>query len=316
MGHKYHPDVLKELLGSLRDIAERGQPASPDELFLQTRHPRVHQSRWISVERMQDQYADTQVTAKRSEDTWQIEASNVAALRLAPTSGTKVVIGSSAFDIRPGQSLLLAPGSKGSWHELKELNKHQKRPGLSGPIDDAFFDPFLIVLPSGNSSNQKLAQWVECESVYQISRWKSLMRGWKSLMRGSPRVKRDTEVTAEDVQRYHLVLWGDPESNSMIAKVLEHPTVPFTWSKKQIELRGKQWSAEETVPCLIMPNSLNPDRYVVLNSGLTFRDAHDRTNSLQNPQLPDWALLSLDGKRTSSAALPVLSAGFFDNDWR
>ena len=44
---------------------------------------------------------------------------------------------------------------------------------------------------------------------------------------------------------------------------------------------------------MIYPNPLNSNRYVVLNSGMTFREGHDRTNSLQNPKLPDWAVVDL-----------------------
>lgn len=55
---------------------------------------------------------------------------------------------------------------------------------------------------------------------------------------------------------------------------------------------------------------------LILNSGLTFRESHDRTNSLQNPKLPDWALLDITAQ-PPNAETPgkVIAADFFGNAW-
>jgi hypothetical protein len=45
------------------------------------------------------------------------------------------------------------------------------------------------------------------------------------------------------------------------------------------------------VPQMIYPSPFGAGRYVLLNSGTTFREAHDTTNSMQNPKLPDWAVV-------------------------
>jgi hypothetical protein len=67
---------------------------------------------------------------------------------------------------------------------------------------------------------------------------------------------------------------------------------------------------------LIFPNPLNPNRYVVLNSGLTFREGHDKTNSQQNPKLPDWAVIGLDRDPDALAPGRIAAAGFFDEAWK
>jgi hypothetical protein len=63
---------------------------------------------------------------------------------------------------------------------------------------------------------------------------------------------------------------------------------------------------------LIFPNPLNPNRYVVLNTGHTFtlRDLH-RSNAYQTPKLGDWAVL-----KPGTVGNEVLAAGFFDEGWR
>jgi hypothetical protein len=69
------------------------------------------------------------------------------------------------------------------------------------------------------------------------------------------------------------------------------------------------------VPLMIYPNPLWPGRYLVLNSGPTFREAHDRTNSLQNPKLPDWAMVDITTPPDGVKPGKVVAAEFFDEGW-
>ncbi len=55
---------------------------------------------------------------------------------------------------------------------------------------------------------------------------------------------------------------------------------------------------------------------MVLNSGLTFREAHDKTNSQQNPKLPDWAVVDVRTPPGDSAPGAISAAGFFDERWQ
>jgi dienelactone hydrolase len=313
MGHKYHPDVLKDLLSRLEKIAEAGKPESPSELFLQTRHWRFAQRQWIGVDGFQEPYADTRVDARREGDqNWQLVTKNVSRLVLTPPAGAKLTVDGTpvaATGSSGDQPLHLARGAQGQWQTVQAFPKIRKHPGLSGPIDDAFTSPFLIVTPTGKSSNPAVEKWVQCELAHAVSRWKALMRG-------APRVCRDQDVTAEDVQKYHLILWGTPESNSWIAKVLKQPAAPVAWSPKGVSVGSQRWDADAHVPVLIMPNPEAPERYVVINSGLTFREAHDRTNSLQNPQLPDWAVISLDEPPSAERPGRIAAAGFFNDQWQ
>ena len=51
---------------------------------------------------------------------------------------------------------------------------------------------------------------------------------------------------------------------------------------------GKErYPAATHAPILIYPNPLNPKKYVVLNSGFTFREFDYLNNARQIPKLPD-----------------------------
>ena len=52
--------------------------------------------------------------------------------------------------------------------------------------------------------------------------------------------------------------------------------------------------AADHAPIFIYPNPANPSRYIVVNSGFTFRMGARTSNSLQTPKLPDWAVIDLN----------------------
>src|SRR5262249_44148112 len=89
----------------------------------------------------------------------------------------------------------------------------RKRHGLQGPIDDAFMDSFLMVRPTGPAFNDKVGRWAEAEM-------KHAMDHWRRQFRGVARVKDDKDVTEADIAGNNLVLWGDPSSNALMAKVV------------------------------------------------------------------------------------------------
>jgi hypothetical protein len=148
--------------------------------------------------------------------------------------------------------------------------------------------------------------WVKAESRHFIQRWRSLMRG-------DPIVKKASELTEKD--RGIRCVWGDPQSNSYLAARLAK--LPLNWSKDRLEFGGQTYDAKKHVPVMSYGwRSENATETLVLNSGLTFREAHDRTNSLQNPKLPDWAILDITTPPNAEAAGEVVAADFFDEHWQ
>ncbi|HUP77432.1 MAG TPA: hypothetical protein VM260_02650, partial [Pirellula sp.] len=112
--------------------------------------------------------------------------------------------------------------------------------------------------------------------------------------------------------------WGTPDTNSFLRKVLASKSVGdvVTWNEKFLRVGNQEGPVGSCIPVLCYPNPMSPNRYVVLNSGLTFREAHDKTNSLQNPKLPDWAILDITQPPSFDSAGKVLAADFFDSQWK
>ncbi len=77
----------------------------------------------------------------------------------------------------------------------------------------------------------------------------------------------------------------------------------------------RTFDAAHHAPILIYPNPLNPKKYVVLNSGFTFREYDYLNNARQIPKLPDWAIMDITKPRTSRHAAGIADAGFFGEEW-
>lgn len=77
----------------------------------------------------------------------------------------------------------------------------------------------------------------------------------------------------------------------------------------------RRFPAEHHAPALIFPNPLNPARYIVLNSGFTFREYDYLNNARQVAKLPDWAIIDLRTPPGSRFAGKIADAGFFDESW-
>ena len=70
-----------------------------------------------------------------------------------------------------------------------------------------------------------------------------------------------------------------------------------------------------TCSILICPNPLNPQRYVVLNSGFTYREYDYLNNARQVPKLPDWAIVDAATPPNSRFPGKIVDADFFDEKW-
>jgi hypothetical protein len=93
------------------------------------------------------------------------------------------------------------------------------------------------------------------------------------------------------------------------------PSLPIRWETNRIVVGNRTFAADTHAPILIFPNPLNPSRYVVLNSGFTFRDYDYLNNARQTPKLPDWAIIDLRQAPDSRTPGGIAAAGFFGERW-
>jgi hypothetical protein len=112
----------------------------------------------------------------------------------------------------------------------------------------------------------------------------------------------------------NLILFGDPRSNSAIGSLLSR--LPIQWSDRELSVAGTVYASDRFMPLLIFPNPIYPSRYIVLNSGFTFREYAYLNNARQVPMLPDWAVVDVSSGVTSQLPGRIVDAGFFNEQWQ
>jgi predicted esterase len=315
MGHKYHPEVIQTVQAEIEAAVAKGREAMPKRVVLQTRTLGYSKLFWVRLLSQEKAWEDTRIEAELGEKGMlRVVTKNVGAFEVKPSFAVSgVVVDGAVFGPK---ERAFVKGDDGRWRvrtdeEMKEWTMWRKREGQSGPIEEPLKRSFVVVLPEGDSASVEVTKWVNAESQHFIKRWRGLMRG-------EVRVKKAAEVTAEDMVKHTLVLWGDAKSNPLVAKVLgagSTKKLPMTWDEKVLRLGEVEVDGATHVPVMVRPNPMEPRGTVILNSGLTFREAHDKTNSLQNPKLPDWAVLEVTGAPDAERAGRVVGAGFFGEGW-
>jgi dienelactone hydrolase len=315
MGHKVDPASAQILKAFHDEHAVHGAELTPKRLRFATYTLKYSQAAWLSIEQLQEHYRRASVEAELQGDQAVIlKAENVAVLGVERHVAPSIRLGEQEFALEGAVKGLLPfvyfQRVGDEWRQLdyeasralQENADHAKRRHLQGPIDDAFAGSFLCVRGTGKPWNPVVQSWAD-------DRLKRFADEWHRWMRGEVRIKNDTEVTDADLEDHHLVLFGDPGSNRLLARVLKD--LPLAWSESELSLAGR-FRAADHAPALIAPNPLNPHRYVVVNSGHTFGSREFAgTNALLFPHLGDYAVFHVDRDGGE-----VKGSGFFDERWK
>jgi dienelactone hydrolase len=326
--HEFPPAWQKKAQALYAKYADREREEYPARVRFVTYTLKYAACSWVEVLGLERHYrrALVEAEANQAEARFTVKTANVRVLHLnlwqggtrnpvdVDIDGQKLE-GVRPYRARSGNLLHLYLEKRGGkWSSVlperlltARLRRPEKTRNLQGPIDDAFTGPFLCVRGTGKPWHESTGRYAEAE----LARFRA---EWSKYLRGELPVKDDVEVTAEDLATRHLVLFGDPSSNSLIEQALEG--LPLRWTKKQITWDGKDYDASTHVPVLIYPSPLASGGYVVLNSGHTFH-APDfaRTNALLYPRLGDYAVLKLKGDKKDPLAAEVQTAGLFDEFW-
>ncbi len=295
-GHRFHPDSFKEFMAFHK------------------------QHEWLTVEEMDELYKPAVVQAKKdAEGTLRIKTRNVAVLQIARDVADEVEIdgirhrlATAADGLLPG--VFYVRGAK-SWNvlgydESRNFQKNldgNKRRDLQGPIDDAFMGPFICVRGTGVAWSKAQAAWAN----WTLDRFGREFDKW---LRGRIRIVDDQSVSDEMIANNNLILFGDPGSNAVMARVLAK--LPVEWTRKAIKVAGRTFLPDKHGLSLIYPNPLNPRRYVVINSGHTFHTKDFKaSNSWLFPRLGDIAVQEFRRREAGGYDETIAWAALFNSGW-
>lgn len=288
----------------LPQLIEHPIRRSPQEVKFYTNTLRYNRAYWVTIDRLVRHNADATVTAAYEDGKnmpWatgpsvSVATANIGALtlRLADSPAPKNTAVPLVVD---GQQVLAGPlpekvslvRADGKWQtgELPAAGR-AKRHGVQGPIGDAFNSRFLAVY---GTADRDLA----------IAELDAMRNPTGPLtIHGDFPMKAADRITRQEVETYNLILFGTPETNSVLRRMA--PSLPA-------ELMGA--GGGEGSPVFIYPNPENASRYIVVwTAKVLSASVKGLTSGFVMPVnlLPDW-LRVRDGE--------ILSAGHFDGDWR
>ncbi len=304
------------------DLAEIVRDPRPREVRLVTGDYRAARQHWVTVTRIERYPELARVRAVAEDGTLRADTDNVTQLsfdlRDAPVgpSGT-ITVSLDGTEVYSGPRLHLghvvsfARDAEGAWHLgfLPAADGLEKVPGLAGPLTDAYHDEIVHVYGTQNpDAEQTLRRTAERGA-----------RGWPlGLWNLEQRVVRDTDVTPAMMRGAHLALYGAAGDNAVLDRIMA--SLPIRAESDAIVMaNGRRFSGRRVGARFIYPNPEQPDRYVLVHTGVNAA-AVSQTRNLPD-FLPDYVVY--DQRSTGSRPRLIarsnrqpLAAGYFDASWQ
>jgi predicted esterase len=317
--HQMPKEWQEKAEAEYRKYADKPRDRDRNRVRFVTYTPRYYECDWLVIFALDESYRKAVVDATRAGRTVTVKTSNARWIFVEKEPMAKgpvrvviddQVVETSRKDDPRGMWLEKRDGVWEENHRQNVVNRFREKPEkwafMSGPIDDAFRNRFVVVGPSSEG--------------WEAASMKQFAHVWDKYFRGTLPTVRPEEYKPEKSyipEKFgHLILFGTPDTNPLIAKVV--PLLPITWTKEKLVVNGVEYDPKTHVPVLIYPNPLDENKtYVVLNSGHTFKEADLKgTNALLYPRLGDWAVIKPTPTEKDPAAYEVVAAGLFDENWQ
>lgn len=298
-------DEIEKILGTYRRVS------SPKEVTLTATELRHNHSYGVRIDSFERYYKPASMKAHIEGDIVEIASSNVRSFTLSLTSGQ---VGTSGF-VRVKQNGRIVFEGKPS-AELRIGPKVasagiQKQHGLSGPLSDIFYEPFMVVY--GTYGDDKLEIEAGCKQAESIR-----TEGLRGVRFYSVPVKSERDLTPAEVESFHLLLVGTPKSSLLLDRIQRH--LPVRIEGEAVFAGDRRFTGEDIGFRLIYPNPLNRRRYVAVCAAASYRGLEGLA-SIPSPNYgwtervmePDVLITDY---RIRSYYPRYLAALTFNNDWQ
>jgi predicted esterase len=279
-----------------RWMAQQRRVQSPRRVSYRTRTLRHGRAYWLTIESMVDPsvpaFVDVFVPPGQAQVL--VHAENVG--RLVVDVPSELLGGTDQPRFLADGPQTAATRTDAGWVlELSDAPPADliKRPGLSGPIQDALLDAFVV----------SVATPADAESARAWSDAAAQGLAWTSqLVTSAIKLMPATEVTPELMSRAHLICFGDPSNHPLLARVADR--LPLLADSGRLFLDGEPLSSSLAAFVMVHPNPLAPERYLVVCSGRPAAVGRLAAMALSPPSLNPEPLEDLILLRNDGALLP------------
>ncbi len=301
-------------------LAERRRDPSPTAVTVATGDYRAARQHWLEVTRTVNYPALAEARATVEGHTVEVTTDGVRAfaldLRTLPETGERLVVrvdGHEAYSGPRGifgQRVHFVVDARGARPGFpRDPADHPvKRPGLSGPINDALHEPLVHVYGTLNEADTEALREAAERGARGWPLW-----GWDI----SQRVVADRDLDEETMRTHHVVLYATPGSHRVLERIAAQ--LPIRIDENGIAIGERRYDGGDVGTRFIYPNPLAPDRYVIVQAA---PDAGTVKQGNRIPEfLPDYIVY--DGRtvgraqgRVAGHRNPARVLGFFDDDWQ
>ena len=185
-------------------------------------------------------------------------------------------------------------------------------------------EPLMIVYGTGawEERNEALKQAAEWASLSSMGAWgpSQPLRDGQPVYHmpyGKHALKADRDVTDEDIQKYNLILLGDPRHNVLISRIQKQLPVRIAGTRV-VSSDGQHWPFKNAILGLFHYNPLAPQRLIFWVAADQTEDYRESTGSPLETVMdmhsgttaaPDFLLLA-------ESQTELLAARRFDSRWR
>lgn len=293
---------------------------TPKTVVFSTSIPRFQRGYWLKIERFIDHTRWARVWAEVQDRTsLLIRTTNVRELQvtlpsehLAHRRQVKLRIDRSDLTISPARNRGPRRGAlilEGETWRLREAKDQKvlsgwKRPGMSGPIKDIYYEPIMVVYGTGNGQGKRLRE---------VAR--GLSRHRRRVHIEYP-VLPDTRFRPSMAKRASVILVGNELTNSVLARL--GGQLPIRVKHEEVIVGTQHYFGRAVGTTYIYPNPEAPYRYllVVGVSGESSIQIFEKLPSY----LPDFVVFdeqmaTQKKTRVAGADRQYLDGGYFTEGW-
>lgn len=284
---------------------------APRHVRIRTPELRHAKSWWVDVKQVASPMEFAEVDAEVIDrNVIRLDTRNVLEVLLTPGAGlvdaerpVRVIWNGVAHELRPtGGALRLTDPA----YRPAALFKTATLPGT---LLDFTTTPFAVVIGTTAKDPEMVRALREKADAF-IDHW----RTWQKY---PPRVFRDTEITAADIGRYSLVLFGGADANRITAGF--GARLPLRLTKDAVIVDGHAFPASSAAVQMIYPNPRNAQRYVWVIAATESAALFGTEVALEN--LPAWDFVIQDGHlpahgQMATRTQTAIASGHFDYNWR
>ncbi|MDA0837542.1 MAG: prolyl oligopeptidase family serine peptidase [Planctomycetota bacterium] len=301
LGHfiYFKPAVYRRAFENLLKYRRNNAPKVVQHHTFSLRYPRAH---WVTLDSFEAWGSMAKITAEVKDASIDVKTENVGAFHLdlpvALIEGNKVKVISDGKVVHDGP----IPADRRIQVGTKPTGR-AKSTTVSGPIPEAFNFPFMVVRGTTGSEARKQQVTGNVEKF---------LTDWWAYAEGLPPTKDDSQINEADIRDRNLILFGEPDTNSVLNRIADKLPIKITESS-YVVAQGKYQRTSDTGLAMIYPNPLNENKYVVVLSGLHWGEK--RGSNHKYDLLPDFIVYNNEFDQAVSTN-HALVAGFFDTEWQ